>query len=70
MKEQSAIQEQESSFDKDVLIMVSGLALTVFGAGLILSRPTARRLLGDLGVDNPMEKLMPDIARYFNLRSM
>jgi hypothetical protein len=35
--------------DKDTLSMLSGVALVVFGAGLILSNPIARRYLGQFG---------------------
>ncbi len=38
--------------DKDTLFMLSGVALVVFGAGLILSNPIARRYLGQFGIGN------------------
>lgn len=56
--------------DKDTLFMLSGVALVVFGAGLILSNPIARRYLGQFGVGNLAEAALPDLDRYMKLRSM
>jgi hypothetical protein len=50
--------------------MLSGIALMVFGAGLILSNPGAQRLLSKVGVGNLGEGVLPDIERYLRLRSM
>lgn len=56
--------------DKDTLFMLSGIALVVFGAGLILSNPIARRYLGQLGLGNLAQGALPDLDRYLKLRSM
>jgi hypothetical protein len=56
--------------DKDTLFMLSGVALVVFGAGLILSNPIARRYLGAFGVGNLAQAALPDLDRYLKLRSM
>ncbi len=56
--------------DKDTLYMLSGVALVVFGAGLILSNPIARRYLGQLGVGNLAQSALPDLDRYLKLRAM
>ncbi len=56
--------------DRDTLFMLSGIALMVFGAGLILSNPGAQRLLSKVGVGNLSEGVLPDIERYLRLRSM
>jgi hypothetical protein len=56
--------------DRDTLMMLSGVALVVFGAGLILSNPIARRYLGQLGIGNLAQAAMPDLDRYLKLRSM
>ncbi len=56
--------------DKDTLFMLSGVALVVFGAGLILSNPIARRYLGQFGVGNLAQAALPDLDRYLKLRSM
>jgi hypothetical protein len=56
--------------DKDTLYMLSGVALVVFGAGLILSNPIAKRYLGQLGLGDLVQGAMPDLDRYLKLRSM
>ncbi len=56
--------------DRDTLFMLSGVALVVFGAGLILSNPIARRYLGQFGVGNLAQAALPDLDRYLKLRSM
>jgi hypothetical protein len=56
--------------DKDTLIMLSGVAFIVFGAGLILSNPMVRRYLGQTGVGNLLQGALPDLDRYLKLRSM
>jgi hypothetical protein len=56
--------------DKDTLFMLSGVALVVFGAGLILSSPIARRYLGQIGLGNLAQAALPDLDRYLKLRSM
>jgi hypothetical protein len=56
--------------DKDTLFMLSGVALVVFGAGLILSNPIARRYLGTFGLGNLAQGALPDLDRYLKLRSM
>jgi hypothetical protein len=59
-----------SSNDKDTLFMLGGVALMVFGAGLILSNPIARKYLGQFGVGNLAQTALPDLDRYLKLRSM
>jgi hypothetical protein len=56
--------------DKDTLFMLSGVALIVFGAGLILSNPIAKRYLGQLGVGDLAQAALPDLDRYLKLRAM
>ena len=56
--------------DKDTLYMLSGLALVVFGAGLIISNPIARKYLGQFGVGDLASAALPDLDRYLKLRSM
>jgi hypothetical protein len=62
--------ENGEGTDKETLYMLGGVALVVFGAGLILSNPTVRKYLGQLGVTNIASAALPDIERYFRLRSM
>jgi hypothetical protein len=56
--------------DKDTLFMLSGVALIVFGAGLILSNPIAKRYLGQFGVGDLANAALPDLDRYLKLRAM
>lgn len=56
--------------DKETLYMLGGVALVVFGAGLILSNPFVRRYLSQLGVGNLAQAAMPDVERYLKLRAM
>jgi hypothetical protein len=60
----------DNGTDKDTLFMLSGVALVVFGAGLILSNPIARRYLGQFGLGNIAQGALPDLDRYLKLRSM
>jgi hypothetical protein len=55
---------------KDTLYMMGGVALIVFGAGLVLSNPYVRRYLSQFGVGNLAQTVMPDVERYFRLRAM
>jgi hypothetical protein len=60
----------ETSNDRDTLLMLSGIALMVFGAGLILSNPVAQKYLGRLGIGNLTSAALPDLERYLRLRAM
>ncbi len=42
----------------------------VFGAGLILTNPIARRYMGQLGVGDLASLALPDLDRYLKLRAM
>ena len=55
---------------KDTLYMLGGVALMVFGAGLVLSNPSIRRYMSGLGVGNLAQAVLPDVERYFKLRAM
>ena len=56
--------------EKDTLLLLSGVALVIFGAGLIVSNPFIRRYVSQLGVGSMAQGMMPDIERYFKLRAM
>lgn len=56
--------------DKETLYMLGGVALVIFGTGLILSNPVVRKYLGQVGVGNFASAALPDLERYFRLRSM
>lgn len=59
-----------TSDGKDTLYMLGGVALIVFGTGLILSNPFVRRYMSQLGVGNLAQGVLPDVERYFKLRAM
>lgn len=56
--------------EKETLYLLGGVALVVFGAGLILSNPSIRRYMSQFGVGNLATAVIPDVERYFKLRSM
>jgi hypothetical protein len=56
--------------DKDTLYMLGGLAMVVFGAGLILTNPFVRRYTSQLGAGGLLGAALPDVERYLRLRSM
>jgi hypothetical protein len=58
------------STDKETLYMLGGVALVVFGTGLILSNPMVRRYLGQIGLSGLTQAALPDIDRYLKLRDM
>lgn len=60
----------ENGSDKDTLYMLGGVALMIFGAGLVLSNPFVRRYMSQLGIGNLAHAAMPDVERYLKLRAM
>lgn len=58
------------SSDRDTLYLLGGIAMLVFGAGLVLSNPVVRRFIGQAGFGNLTETILPDVERYLKLRSM
>ena len=52
--------------------MLGGVAMVVFGAGLILSNPIVRKFMGQAGVGglNLLTAAIPDFERYLKLRNM
>lgn len=59
-----------SGTDKDTLYVLGGIALVVFGAGMILSNPLIRRYIGQMGLGSLALSSLPDIDRYLKLRAM
>jgi hypothetical protein len=59
-----------STNDRDTLFMLSGIALMVFGAGLILSNPVVQKYMGRMGVGGLALGALPDLERYLRLRDM
>jgi len=62
--------EGTNGTNKDTLYMLGGVALVIVGAGLVLTNPTVRRYLGQMGIGNFASAALPDIERYFRLLSM
>jgi hypothetical protein len=62
--------EEQDRANKDTLFMLGGVALVVVGAGLILTSPVAKKYMGQLGFGDLTGGIVPDIERYFKLRSM
>jgi hypothetical protein len=56
--------------DKATLYMLGGVALVVFGAGLILSNPHIRRYMSKFGLGDIASAAIPDVERYMRLRAM
>ncbi|HTK40117.1 MAG TPA: hypothetical protein VL287_00905 [Gemmatimonadales bacterium] len=56
--------------DKDTLMLMSGIALVVFGAGLILSNRSVRKYVGQVGPGGLLQAAVPDVERYMKLRAM
>ena len=56
--------------DKETLYMLGGVALMVFGAGLILSNPYVRRYMSQMGIGNLAHVALPDVERYLRMRAM
>jgi hypothetical protein len=62
---------QASTESKDTLFLLGGVAMVVFGAGLILSTPMVRQYLGEMGFGNLIAGVIPkDLERYMKLRAM
>ena len=64
------IEPDRNASDKEMLYMIGGVALIVFGAGLVLSNPLVRRYLSQIGVANLAHAAIPDIERFLKLRAM
>lgn len=56
--------------DRDTLFLVGGVALMVFGAGLLLANPVVRRFISQMGAGSLATSALPDLERYLKLRSM
>jgi hypothetical protein len=56
--------------DKELMYMLGGAAMILFGTGLILSNPMVRRYLGQLGAGSLLSAALPDVDRYLKLRNM
>jgi hypothetical protein len=64
------VAKTESSDSKDMLMAIGGVALIVFGAGLVMSHPFVRRYLGSAGLGSLAAAAIPDLERYMKLKAM
>ena len=62
--------EPESIETRDTLFLLGGLSLILFGAGLVITNPVVRKLLGEANVGGLIKAAMPDFERYMKIRSM
>ncbi|HEU4414824.1 MAG TPA: hypothetical protein VFT65_08570 [Candidatus Angelobacter sp.] len=58
------------SANRETLYLLGGVAMIVFGAGLVLSNPTVRGYLSQLGIGSLAKDALPDVERYLKLRNM
>lgn len=58
------------SADKETLFLAGGIALMIFGAGLVLANPFVRKFVSRMGVGNLASSALPDLERYWKLRNM
>jgi len=62
--------EDDNNDTRDTLMLLSGAALVIFGAGLILTTPPVRKLLGGVGIGSLLQAAGPDFQRYLKLKAM
>jgi hypothetical protein len=62
--------EPESNDTRDTLFLLGGLSLILFGAGLVITNPVVRKLLGETNVASWLHGAVPDLERYMKIRSM
>jgi hypothetical protein len=68
--DQGQNEQSSNATSRDTLFLLGGVALVVFGAGLILTNPTTRKLLGQVGLPDLTQLSLPDLERYMKMRSM
>jgi hypothetical protein len=51
--------------NNETLYLLGGVALVIFGVGLILANPNIRKALSQSGIGNTIASALPDIERYF-----
>ncbi|HUK90902.1 MAG TPA: hypothetical protein VLZ81_10920 [Blastocatellia bacterium] len=64
------MQNNDGNDLQGTLCLFGGLALLVVGTGLIVSHPTVRKYLGQMGVTDFVQGAIPDLERYLKLRAM
>lgn len=66
-EELQAISDNET---RDTLFLLGGLSMVLFGAGLVLTNPMVRKLIGGANVGKLIQGAIPDLERYLKIRSM
>ncbi|MGB6941864.1 MAG: hypothetical protein WBE37_05690 [Bryobacteraceae bacterium] len=62
--------DNQSGDTRDTLMLLSGVSLVIFGAGLILTTPVVKKLLGGAGIGALLQAAGPDLQRYLKLKEM
>jgi hypothetical protein len=60
----------EHTDTRDTLFVLGGLSLILFGTGLVITNPVVRKFLGNVKVGGLLSTALPDLERYWKLRSM
>ena len=55
--------ENGDATDRETMLLFGGVALAIFGAGLILSNRNVRQLLGQIRLTDLIQTAVPDVAR-------
>jgi hypothetical protein len=66
------IERSRDNEARDTMFMLGGMALVLFGAGMILTNPLVRRYMGQAGMNglNLLQAAVPDVERYIRIRNM
>jgi len=64
------LSETDSAEARDTMLMFGGVALMLLGAGMVLTSPVVRKLLGGLNVASILQGAAPDFERYLKLKAM
>jgi len=59
--------ENGDATDRETMLLFGGVALAIFGAGLILSNRNVRQLLGQIRPTDLIQTAVPDVAREANI---
>jgi hypothetical protein len=66
----TAHEESDPNETRDTLFLLGGLSLILFGAGLVVTNPSVKKLLGGVKIGSLLQAAVPDLERYMKLRSM
>ena len=55
---------------RDTLFLLGGMALMLFGMGLVVTNPAVKKLLGGVNAGGLLQSAVPDLERYMRLRAM